>query len=136
MEPITIVFMCVAIALTAGIVVKWLFKKDTEIENRRRSAAKLAGELTALGLVRLPEILVDYSVGDYSGVGKHVHDFIELLKGDKNAVLKEFSEVFDRLLYVKLQTEDGRALIAAKLEDATKDSDPNSVKDAPKAGAV
>ena len=52
---------------------KWLFTKDTEIENRRRGAAKLAAKLQAIGLRKLPEFLIDYSVGDYSGMANKIH---------------------------------------------------------------
>lgn len=116
-------------ALVAGFagyhLVKWLATKDTEVENRRRAAAKLAAQMTAMGLTKTPEFLIDYSVGDYSGMAMKIKSLAELFAGSPNAVIAELDNVFVNVLNAKLATEAGRTLIAAKLADASKPSDPS-----------
>lgn len=51
---------------------RFLFKRDTAKEERRRSAAKLAGMLRSNGLSHLPDFLEDYAVGDYSGMARNM----------------------------------------------------------------
>jgi len=121
----------VLIALVGFLGAKWLFKKDTEVENRRRGAAKLAACLKAYGLQRIPEFLIDYSVGDYSGMAEKIKGLAEMFLAGEESVVKEFDAVYDRVLVEKLKTEAGRALIASKLADATKPSDATVVQEAP-----
>lgn len=134
MSAIVICVLSFIVAAGAAYsLAKWLFKKDTEIENRRRAAAKLAGKLEAYGLTRIPKFLVDYSVGDYSGMAKGIHDFAELFLNGEQAVITEFDKVFEKVLAEKLTSESGRALIAAKLHDSVEESDPSTVQEAPAA---
>ncbi len=126
-----------AIVITALIAVvgflgaKWLFRKDTEIEDRRRGAAKLAASLKAYGLDRIPDFLIDYSVGDYSGMAEKMKQLAEMFLSGKEAVVTELDGVYERVLAQKLKTEAGRALVASKLADAKKVDDVSSVQDAP-----
>ncbi len=131
MLSVNTLVILVLIALVGFFGAKWLFKKDTEIENRRRGAARLAAVLKAYGLVRIPEFLIDYSVGDYSGMAEKIKSLAEVFLAGEEPVVKEFDAVFDRVLIEKLKTEAGRALIAAKLSDATKPADAAVVQDAP-----
>ncbi len=131
MLSVNTLVILVLIALVGFLGAKWLFKKDTEIENRRRGAARLAAVLKAYGLVRIPEFLIDYSVGDYSGMAEKIKSLAEVFLAGEEPVVKEFDAVFDRVLIEKLKTEAGRALIAAKLSDATKPADAAVVQDAP-----
>jgi hypothetical protein len=125
-------FVYVVAAVAVGyIVAQFLFKKDTEIEDRRRGAARLAGVLSSLGLKKTPEFLIDYSVGDYSGMGNKVRRLAELFLSGPDAVVAEFEQVFDGVLAAKLKTEAGRAFVAAKLADAALASDPSVVTNAP-----
>ena len=110
---------------------KWLFKKDTVIEDRRRSAAKLAASLKAYGLVRVPDFLIDYSVGDYSGMAMKMKQLAEMFIAGEEAVVTEFDTVYERVLAEKLKTEAGRALVASKLADSKKVTDPSVVASAP-----
>jgi len=110
---------------------KWLFKKDTVIEDRRRGAAKLAASLKAYGLVRVPDFLIDYSVGDYSGMAMKMKQLAEMFIAGEEAVVTEFDTVYERVLAEKLKTEAGRALVASKLADAKQASDVSSVQKAP-----
>lgn len=118
MSPIQIALLVIVLAVVAFVAAQFLFRKDTEVENRRRGAAHLAGVLQNLGLKKLPEFLVSYSVGDYSGMARQIGDTARVFLDGEEAVLKEFASVFDRVLDAKLRTEEGRALIAAKLKDA------------------
>ena len=132
MSVLEVVLVCVVGAAVACGLAVWLFKKDTEKEERRRGAARLAGVLSSLGLKKLPELLVDYSVGDYSGMAKKIAETAKLFVAGEAAVLEEFERVFESLLNARLSSEAGRAYVAAKLADAAKKSDPSVVKEAPK----
>ena len=96
----------------------------------------VASVLSSLGLKKIPEFLVDYSVGDYSGMTHKIKEVAKLFLDGKDAVLTEFENVFDSLLAAKLSTETGRAFIAAKLADAAKLTDPSVVANAPTAGVL
>jgi hypothetical protein len=123
LTPATIA-LCVCVPLLAYFICKWLFTKDTEIENRRRGAAKLAAKLQAIGLRKLPEFLIDYSVGDYSGMANKIHALSDLFLDGDEPVLAEVETVFRNVLDAKLGTEEGRAFIAAKLAEAAKAAAP------------
>jgi len=125
------VVIVVLIAAVGFLGAKWLFKKDTEIENRRRGAVKLAASLKAYGLVKIPDFLADYAVGDYSGMAMKIKALAEMFMSGEDAVVKEFDAVYERVLAEKLKSEAGRALIASKLSDAAKASDPSVVASAP-----
>lgn len=131
MSILEIVLLCALLTVVSFGLVKWLFQKDTEIENRRRGAAKLAGVLSALGLKRIPAILIDYSVGDYSGVAHRIKETVDLFLEGEGAVVNEFAKVFESVLAAKLKTESGRAYVAAKLADAALESDAKIIGDAP-----
>lgn len=113
-----------ALGMGSYMLGKWLFGKDTEIENRRRAAAMLAAKLTEMGLKQTPAFLIDYSVGDYSGMAHKIKQLADLFVSGEAAVVGELDNVFSNVLNAKLKTEAGRTLIAAKLADATKPSDP------------
>ncbi len=136
MSYVEIVLIAVVSCIVFYYVGTFLFKKDTEIENRRRAAAKLAGILRSLGLSKTPEFLEDYAVGDYSGMAEKIKELVKLFLSGQDAVVAEYSKVFDAVLAAKLSTEAGRAFIAAKLEEATKPNDVAAVQDAPKATTV
>jgi hypothetical protein len=125
------VLVLALVVVVGWLAAKWLFQKDTEVENRRRGAAKLAASLRAYGLNKIPDFLIDYSVGDYSGMAEKMKSLAEMFLAGEQAVVTEFDAVFERVLTQKLQTEAGRALIASKLSDATKPTDPSAVKAAP-----
>lgn len=114
----------------------WLFKKDRELEARRRRAAELAAKLQGFGLTRIPAILIDYSVGDYIGMAEDIVKTAELFMGDDAHVLAEFDDVYQGVLAAHLKTDAGRALLAAKLQDAVKPTDPSTVQNAPSANVV
>lgn len=119
------------IAAVGFLGAKWLFKKDTEVEDRRRGAAKLAASLKVYGLNRIPDFLIDYSVGDYSGMAMKMKTLAEMFLSGEEAVVTELDGVYERVLSEKLRTEAGRALVASKLTDAKKANDASVVQDAP-----
>ena len=119
------------IVVVGFMAAKWLFQKDTEVEDRRRGAVKLAAALKAYGLSKLPDLLADYAVGDYSGMATKMEQLAEIFATGEQAVIGEFDQVFEKVLAQKLLTDAGRALIAAKLADAVKLSDPGVVQSAP-----
>lgn len=130
-------FILAVIGIVGYFIARWLFQKDTEIENRRRGAAKLAGVLSAKGLKKVPDFLIDYSVGDYSGMGTHIKQLADLFLDGEDAVLKEFETVFENLLNAKLATPTGRAYVASKLADAADyEHDPSVVEAAPQPTTV
>ena len=124
------------IAAVGFLGAKWAFKKDTVIEDRRRGAALLAASLTSYGLVRIPAFLIDYSVGDYSGMADKMKRLAEMFLEGESTVITEFDAVYERVLREKLRTEAGRALVASKLSDAKQTGDVSAVQDAPVASVV
>ncbi len=135
MTFLELVLLLIVVIAVGYALVSWLFKKDTAREERRRGAAKLAAALGGLGLKKTPEFLIDYSVGDYSGMSHKIKELAETFTGGQAGVLLEFEKVFDNLLTASLRTETGRALIAAKLTDAVEENDAKVVKEAPTAAA-
>jgi len=114
------ILILVLVPLVGFLAAKWLFQKDTEIENRRRGAAKLAAVLQTYGLTKTPEFLIDYSVGDYSGMTHKIADLARLFLDGEEHVVKEFQHVFERVLEAKLRSAEGRAYVAAKLAELDK----------------
>lgn len=115
----TNIVILVLIAVCAWLSAKWLFQKDTEIENYRRSAVLLAGTLQKYGLKKTASLIGDYAVGDYSGMAHKIADLSRLFISGEEHVLKELEQVFSNVLSEKLKTEEGRALIAARLAEVT-----------------
>jgi hypothetical protein len=108
------------LAVVAWLGAKWAFKKDTEIENRRRAAGQLAAKLKEMGFTELPELFIDYSVGDYSGLGSKIKAVAQKMMSGEKAVLAEISDVFDKLLKIRLATIEGRMMVKSELESMEK----------------
>ena len=106
--------------LCSWLAAKWLFKKDTEVENRRREAGQLAATLKEMGFQDLPEFFIDYAVGDYSGMAYKLGAVAKKLAGGEKAVLAELETVFTKLLAIKLNSPEGRVLVAARLAEVEK----------------
>jgi hypothetical protein len=121
----------VLLPLVAFLGAKWLFQKDTEIEDRRRGAARLAAVLQSYGLQKTPEFSIDYSVGDYSGMAHKIAELSRLFLDGEEHVVKEFQDVFERVLDAKLRTKEGRAYVAAKLAEFDKPAEPKPSLDNP-----
>ena len=126
----------VLLPLVTFLGAKWLFQKDTEREDRRRGAAKLAAVLKSYGLEKTPEFLVDYSVGDYSGMAHKIGDLSRLFLSGEEHVVKEFQHVFERVLEAKLRSKEGRTYVAAKLAESDKPATPQPASPSPLTPAV
>ena len=119
-STIAIVVLSVLLAgLLAFLGVRLVYRKDTEKENRRRSAIEVAAMLKGMGLSRLPKVLICYAVGDYSGLANEIKHFAEL-SIDPTAMAKEFEKVFTNVLAVKVGTAEGKAYVASVLANAGK----------------
>lgn len=107
----------VAVFVACFLAAKLFYKVDDKIERRRLGAADLATVLSKLGLVRIPGFLKLYSCGDYSGCAHEIEQVAKLFLSGEAAVLAEFSEVFDRVLDMKLKNPESRAYLAARLAE-------------------
>ena len=116
----TLSLMHVAIIVLAGLAcwfgVKWAFRKDTEIEDRRRKAIDMSARLTQMGFTSMAKVFEDYAVGDYSGMFSKVAMVVEKLRSNDKDILADLSDVFDNLLKMKLALKEGRALVRSELE--------------------
>lgn len=114
--------LLVVVPALAFFVVKWLFQKDVELENRRRGAATLASKLSAYGLVRIPAMLVSYSVGDYVTLveqGKQILNLFLAAEDGDSQLMNELNGVYAKVLANNLSTAAGRATVQAALTAAT-----------------
>lgn len=102
----------VALGYVAG---RWLFQKDTEVEDRRRAAFRISGALREKGMTVLPGFLEDYAVGDYSGMAHKLKEASAILFNEA-AVAQEFEKVFQKLLEVKLRDPDAKAKLLESLK--------------------
>jgi len=64
MIDLTTLLMIGGVLVLGWALGKYLFRKDEEIEDRRRQAFKLATKLSEYGLTRIPDVLGCYAVGD------------------------------------------------------------------------
>ena len=117
---LTNILILVAIGAGSWLAGKKLFKKDTEVENRRRAAGRLAANLKEMGFKELPEFFIDYSVGDYSGMSYKLSDIAQKMMSGEKAILAELDDVFLKLLDIKLNTAEGRHLVETKLVEVEK----------------
>lgn len=136
MSPLEIALACVVAAGLGKVGVSFALKKDEAIEDRRRGAAQMAMKLSELGLKKVPEFLIDYSVGDYGAMAAKVKNVASTFLSGEAAVVEEFGQIFEKVLRAKLETETGRAFIAAKLQDAMQPKDVSIVQDAPRASLI
>jgi hypothetical protein len=90
---------------------RWLYQKDTEKEERRRAAFKAAAGLQNQGLNVAADFLVDYAVGDYSGMAKKLKD-VAVVLSNPAAAQAEFANVFSKILQAKLNDPVELAKIA------------------------
>lgn len=96
-----------AIGVAMFFVGQLLFQGDTAVENRRRVATRLAGRLRELGFTRMPPILEDYAIGDYSGMISKIREVADLL-GDERERQAEFDRVFQLVLEAKMRDPEKR----------------------------
>lgn len=115
--------MQLLIAVLVIIGCYWLgtvgFKFDTSVEVRRKAAGVIAGVLQRYGLVRLSQIFLCYSCGDYSGFFDGLLALAKDFLQGEAAVVAELDEVFHRVFENKLADVKERAYLQSRL-DATK----------------
>lgn len=114
------IIIVVLAGIAAWFASKWLFKKDTEVENRRRAAGLLAAKLTEMGFKELPLFFIAYSIGDYSGMAHMLGTIAQKMMSGEKAVLAELEDVFGKLLTIKLNSTEGRHLVKTKLAEVEK----------------
>lgn len=100
MSPILVIAIACIAAFAVG---KLLFRADERVEDRRRHAAQIAVEMKTQGLEHIPELLIDYSVGDYSGIMSRLKSWYELLRQDTQR--RHFFDTFLKT-QLKLALED------------------------------
>lgn len=131
-DILNVILGSILAGLALYYLARLLFRTDTAIENRRKDAGQLAIVLGKLGLKKIPAFLIDYSVGDYSGMAMKITELAKLFLSGESAVIDEFDEVYANVLTAKLKTEEGRAYIAARLTDSALTDDVAVIADAPK----
>lgn len=104
----------VAAAAVSYIAGGFLFRKDEEMEDKKRAARDLGTALRSVGLVRIPEALDDFAVGDYSAVWDKAKFLVKLFS-DKEALFKEFDAVFARVLAERVKTAAGKLEVETAL---------------------
>jgi hypothetical protein len=119
MFTLTQILMGVGVIAVAFMLVKLYARLDSRVEERRRKAIKVAHAFSEYGLVRLPRIITNYAVGDYSGIAAEVSRFMDQMEDGVDPVMQEVEKVFSTVLTKKLSTEVGRALVKAQLDAAT-----------------
>ncbi len=111
-NPIVHGVIVIAIAYLSA---KVFYKTDKNIEKRRRAAIDLSAVLKSHGMTWVPDLLVDYAVGDYENVGlKLGHLGLDIAKDPK--LKSEFESVFQKLLASKFQDPDAKAELEDMLE--------------------
>jgi hypothetical protein len=74
----------------------------------------------AHGLCKLPAVLEEFVVGDVPDLLHSIDEFAIMLKSGNETIIKELEGTFDRMLGVKLDSPEGRALLRARLQEAEK----------------
>ena len=72
----------------------------------------------------LPKFFIDYGVGDYSGMLYKLKAIAQKMMSGEKGVLAEIGNVFDKLLKIKLMTQEGRLLVRSELEAIEKQMAP------------
>lgn len=103
------------VLVLAFVAAKIFFKVDKKIEDRRRKAIDLAAALKAHGMTWVPDLLIDYAVGDYENVAlKLGHVGVTIAHDPK--LKAEFDTVLKKLVASKLQDPDAKAELENMLE--------------------
>lgn len=109
----------IALIITSVIsgvaIVKWGFRKDQGIEERRKVAVQLSAGLAKLGLTRLAGLANMYSIGDYDGLLGGVKALAtEVAEGNGLDLLKES---FFKQLEQRLKEDGDRQAILKAVDD-------------------
>jgi hypothetical protein len=117
MNPIVVIWiLAVVVSIFVGRDVgKWLFGQNAKLMQKKRAAQVLAGKLRENGLRLLPALLEDFAVGDIQDMVEKIHDVAKIVEAGSDAIEKELSGVYERVLDAKLQQPEAVALIKAKI---------------------
>ncbi len=103
-------------AVAAYFVIRFLFTRDTAVENRRLESIELSDVCSKNGLPILGKALKRYAVGDYSGLAFAVRDIRDTISDPD-----ELENVVQRFLGIqldkKLKTVEGREELVKAIED-------------------
>ncbi|MHB1033260.1 MAG: hypothetical protein ACYC35_05065 [Pirellulales bacterium] len=95
----------------------WLFRKDDQIESRRKNAIDITAELKAAGLDFACPFFTDYAVGDYSGMFEEARRILARLKDPDERKLA-LAKLFAKQLEARLRDPDERGKIVKRLQEA------------------
>lgn len=110
-------FLQIALVVLGGLVLgRFVYRKDTEIENRRREAINVASAARGFGLEKIPDLLISYAVGDYSGIAYSLKQAAKLATNEKE-LLAELDGAFQKILAKKLETPEGVVELEKKLAE-------------------
>lgn len=113
MSPLVLIAVVCVVAFAVG---KLLFRADEKIEDRRRHAAQIAVELQSQGLEHIPQLLIDYSVGDYSGLMSRLKSWYEFMRIDGQR-RHFFDEFLRKQLDLALRDEERRPKVLAAVDE-------------------
>ena len=119
-EQAVILVLVVALgALLAG----FLYRKDTEKENRRRAALEISATLKGWGFERFSTFFANYGIGDYSGM---VAEIVSLgkLASNEPELIKELRAVMLRMIEHEMKDPDQRNLLYEKVQKLFAANDP------------
>jgi len=110
-------FAVVGLGVAGFFAGKGGVKVGARVEDRRRTAVKLATWCSSNGLPDLGDLLTSYAVQDYSGV---IHQFQTLadLVADPDRSGKAIDSFLDAQLNRKLSTQEGQDQLIAFVERA------------------
>jgi len=117
MNPVVVIWiLAVVVSILVGRDVgKWLFGQNAKLMQKKRAAQMLAGKLRENGLRLLPALLEDFAVGDIQDMVEKIHDVAKVVEAGSDAIEKELSGVYERVLDAKLRQPEAVALIKAKI---------------------
>lgn len=99
------VLMGVGVAAIGALIGRLVIKGDNKVENRRRTAIAVSGELRKEGYEKIPSLLEDYAIGDYSSMATKMYKLYVLVE-DGDGLKAELEAAFDKRLKAKLQNPD------------------------------
>jgi hypothetical protein len=118
MNVIILAVVIVACVVVGREIGKWVQPKAEKLQEVKKDALELAIQLRANGLRVFPSMIEALVLGDAMDLVKKVHDFSQVAKNGNEAIVKELNATFDRVLEEKLKSPEGRAVIAARLQEA------------------
>lgn len=119
-QAVILVLVVVVAALLAG----FLYRKDTEKENRRRAALDISSTLSAWGFKRFSTFFANYGIGDYSGMVAEIIALGKLASSQKDLV-GELREVMLRMIEHDMKDGDQRKVLFEKVEKLFAANDPD-----------